>query len=165
MKMTQKLVIVGAMLVTGGAVAASVSQGVSDAQSDGGAPKAMRAAFKGLNLSDEQQRQLKALKEGVSHSAYQRERAELEAQVQALVQAEALDADALSALADAVAEQHRERFVKRVAHQHAVMQVLDADQRAQWQSKRGAHGKQLGQQVREGKRGHRRGGERRCAHV
>ena len=112
---------------------------------------AMRGPISKLNLTAAQQAQIKAImqeKRGdrkADHQRYQAERAQMEQQIQALTDASTLNNAALNRLADQQAAKTKQRFIERVQTQHAIAQVLTAEQRAkmkQLKSERQAQGHQ-----------------------
>lgn len=58
----------------------------------------------------------------------------MEQQIQALTNASTLNNAAVNRLADQQAAKAKQRFIERVQTQHAISQVLTAEQRAKWNS-------------------------------
>ncbi|MGO2998401.1 MAG: Spy/CpxP family protein refolding chaperone [Moraxellaceae bacterium] len=89
-----------------------------------------------LNLTATQQAQIKAImqeKHGdrvADREKHQAERAQMEQQIQALTNASTLNNAAVNRLADQQAAKAKQRFIERVQTQHAISQVLTAEQRA-----------------------------------
>ncbi|AOY42691.1 MULTISPECIES: Spy/CpxP family protein refolding chaperone [Psychrobacter] len=97
---------------------------------------AMRGPMSKLNLTATQQAQIKAImqeKHGdrvADREKHQAERAQMEQQIQALTNASTLNNAAVNRLADQQAAKAKQRFIERVQTQHAISQVLTAEQRA-----------------------------------
>ncbi|MGO3897845.1 MAG: Spy/CpxP family protein refolding chaperone, partial [Psychrobacter sp.] len=62
---------------------------------------------------------------------HQAERAQVEQQIQALTNARTLNSTAVNRLADQQAAKEKQRFIERIQTQHAIAQVLTAEQRAE----------------------------------
>ncbi len=102
-----------------------------------------------LELTATQQAQIKAIMQEKhsdrkeNRSQYQAERAQMQQQMQALTNASTLNNAAVNRLADQQAAKTKQRFIERVQTQHAISQVLTAEQRqklAQLKSERKAKG-------------------------
>ncbi|MGA4438803.1 Spy/CpxP family protein refolding chaperone [Psychrobacter pocilloporae] len=97
---------------------------------------AMRGPMSKLDLTATQQAQIKAImqeKHGdrtADRAKNQAERAQMEQQIQALTNASTLNNAAVNRLADQQAAKAKQRFIERVQTQHAISQVLTAEQRA-----------------------------------
>ena len=96
-----------------------------------------KSAMSQLNLTSAQQAQLSAIREA-KKAEYTNNRAQnkvkreqMQAQTQALVDANTLDTVALNRLADQHALQAKQRFIDRVESQQAFAKVLTTEQRAQ----------------------------------
>lgn len=109
----------------------------------------MRGPMAQLDLTAEQQAQIKAIMQEKysgqknDRTKYQAERAQMQQQIQALTSASTLNNAAVNRLADQQAAKTKQRFIKRVQTQHAISQVLTAEQRqkmAQLKSERKAKG-------------------------
>lgn len=96
----------------------------------------MRGPMAQLNLTATQQAQIKAImqeKQGDrknDRAKHQAERMQMQQQMQALTNANTLDNAAINRLADQQAAKNKQRFIERVQTQHAISQVLTAEQRA-----------------------------------
>ena len=93
----------------------------------------MMKRFDGLNLSDTQKAQIKTIMQS-QHSQtdltqMRAEREQSKQKIEALTSATKLDTRTLNALADAEAQKAKQRFINRVQTQHAINQVLTANQR------------------------------------
>lgn len=97
---------------------------------------AMRGPLSKLDLTTTQQAQIKAImqaKKGdraTDRAQHQAERAQMEQQIQALTNSATLNNAAVNRLADQQAAKTKQRFVERIQTQHAIAQVLTAEQRA-----------------------------------
>ena len=97
---------------------------------------AMRGPMSKLDLTATQQAQIKAImqeKHGdrtADRAKNQAERAQMEQQIQALTNESTLNNAAVNRLADQQAAKAKQRFIERVQTQHAISQVLTAEQRA-----------------------------------
>jgi len=97
---------------------------------------AMKGPMSKLDLTATQQAQIKAImqeKRGdrtADRATHQAERAQMDQQIQALTNASTLNNAALNRLADQQAAKTKQRFIERVQTQHAISQVLTAEQRA-----------------------------------
>ncbi|MGP4715030.1 Spy/CpxP family protein refolding chaperone [Psychrobacter sp. T6-6] len=97
---------------------------------------AMKGPMSKLDLTATQQAQIKAImqeKRGdrtADRAQHQAERAQMDQQIQALTNASTLNNAALNRLADQQAAKTKQRFIERVQTQHAISQVLTAEQRA-----------------------------------
>ena len=97
---------------------------------------AMRGPMSKLDLTATQQAQIKAIMQNkrgdrtADRAAHQAERAQMDQQIQALTNASTLNTAALNRLADQRAAKEKQRFIERVQTQHAIAQVLTAEQRA-----------------------------------
>jgi len=96
----------------------------------------MRGPMSKLDLTATQQAQIKAIMQNkrgdrtADRAEHQAERAQMNQQIQALTNASTLNTTALNRLADQQAAKEKQRFVERVQTQHAIAQVLTAEQRA-----------------------------------
>ncbi len=96
----------------------------------------MRGPMSKLDLTATQQAQIKAIMQNkrgdrtVDRAEHQAERAQMDQQIQALTNASTLNTAALNRLADQRAAKEKQRFIERVQTQHAIAQVLTAEQRA-----------------------------------
>ena len=96
----------------------------------------MRGPMSKLDLTATQQAQIKAIMQNkrgdrtADRAAHQAERAQMDQQIQALTNASTLNTAALNRLADQRAAKEKQRFIERVQTQHAIAQVLTAEQRA-----------------------------------
>ena len=96
----------------------------------------MRGPMSKLDLTATQQTQIKAIMQNkrgdrtADRAEHQAERAQMDQQIQALTNASTLNTAALSRLADQRAAKEKQRFIERVQTQHAIAQVLTAEQRA-----------------------------------
>lgn len=97
---------------------------------------AMRGPMSKLDLTATQQAQIKAIMQekrgerSADRTQHQAERAQMDQQIQALTNASTLNNAALNRLADQQAAKTKQRFIERVQTQHAISQVLTAEQRA-----------------------------------
>lgn len=95
----------------------------------------MRGAMAQLDLTATQQAQIKAIMQEKyssnknDRSKYQAERAQMQQQMQTLINAKTLDAAAVNRLADQQAAKTKQRFIERVQTEHAIAQVLTPEQR------------------------------------
>ena len=119
--------------------------GMKKAMNKGG----MRGPMAQLDLTAEQQAQIKAIMQAqhgdrkTDRTKYQAERTQMQQQVEALTSASTLNNAAVNRLADQQAANTKQRFIERVQTQHAISQVLTAEQRqkmAQLKSERQAKG-------------------------
>lgn len=96
----------------------------------------LRGPMAQLDLTATQQAQIKAIMQEKSgdrkneRAKHQAEHAQMQQQIQALVNANTLDNAALNRLADQQAAKTKQRFIERIQTQHAISQVLTAEQRA-----------------------------------
>ncbi|WP_394124055.1 Spy/CpxP family protein refolding chaperone [Psychrobacter nivimaris] len=96
----------------------------------------MRGPMSKLDLTATQQAQIKAIMQNkrgdrtADRAAHQAERAQMDQQIQALTNASTLNTAALNRLADQRVAKEKQRFIERVQTQHAIAQVLTAEQRA-----------------------------------
>ncbi|MBH0006090.1 MULTISPECIES: Spy/CpxP family protein refolding chaperone [unclassified Psychrobacter] len=96
----------------------------------------MRGPLSKLDLTAAQQTQIKAIMEAkhsnnkADRTKHQAERAQMDQQMQALTNASTLNSAAVNRLADQQAAKTKQRFIERVQTQHAIAQVLTAEQRA-----------------------------------
>ena len=119
----------------------------------------MQKQFKGgangpysqLNLTATQEAQIKTImqdKYGAQkgqRGQYKAERQQMQQEIQTLTDSKTLNKTALNRLADKQAAKDKQRFIDRVQTQHAISQVLTADQRAkmaQLKTERQAKGRQ-----------------------
>ena len=109
----------------------------------------MSGSMAQLDLTAEQQAKIKAIMQEKysdrknERTKYQAERAQMQQQMQALTNANTLDNAAINRLADQQAAKTKQRFIEHVQMQHAISQVLTAEQRqkmAQLKSERQAKG-------------------------
>ena len=106
--------------------------GMKKAMKKGG----MRGPMAQLDLTAEQQAQIKAIMQQKysghknDRTKYQAERAQMHQQMEALTNASTLNTAAVNRLADQQAAKTKQRFIERVQTQHAISQVLTAEQRA-----------------------------------
>ena len=97
----------------------------------------MRGPLSQLDLTEAQQTQIKAIMEAkhgdrkTERAQHQAERAQMDQQMQALTNARTLNSAAVNRLADQQAAKEKQRFIERVQTQHAIAQVLTAEQRAE----------------------------------
>ena len=97
---------------------------------------AMKGPMSKLDLTATQQAQIKAIMQNkrgdrtADRAEHQAERAQMDQQIQALTNASTLNTAALNRLADQRAAKEKQRFIERVQTQHAIAQVLTAEQRA-----------------------------------
>ena len=96
----------------------------------------MRGPLSKLDLTAAQQTQIKAIMEAkhsnnkADRTKNKAERAQMHQQMQALTNASTLNSTAVNRLADQQAAKTKQRFIERVQTQHAIAQVLTAEQRA-----------------------------------
>lgn len=135
-----KKLLISALLATSSAtmmlspaIAQPATQAVNSTASKADHSDRMFKRFESLNLSDAQKTQIKTIMQSQrSNTDFAQMRAEhekLEQSINALANASTLDTRTLNALADAQAQKAKQRFIKRVEMQHAIAQVLTADQR------------------------------------
>lgn len=119
--------------------------GMKKAMNKGG----MRGPMSQLDLTATQQAQIKAIMQAqhgdrkTDRTKYQAERTQMQQQVEALTSASALNNAAVNRLADQQAAKTKQRFIERIQTQHAISQVLTAEQRqkmAQLKSEKQAKG-------------------------
>ncbi|MBF0659017.1 Spy/CpxP family protein refolding chaperone [Psychrobacter sp. NG25] len=97
----------------------------------------MRGPLSQLDLTEAQQTQIKAIMQKqhgdnkADRTENKAERAQMHQQIQALTNARTLNNAAVSRLADQQAAKEKQRFIERVQTQHAIAQVLTAEQRAE----------------------------------
>lgn len=95
-----------------------------------------KGPFSQLNLTATQQAQIKAIMQSKSDARkndrenYKAERAQMQQQIQTLTDSKTLNTSALNRLADQQAAKDKQRFIDRVQTQHAIAQVLTAEQRS-----------------------------------
>lgn len=105
--------------------------------SKGGHHMGKRGGFEKLNLTVQQKAQMQALREAQKQKRQanaQQDKAkmqQLHAQTEALINSPTLNTAALNSLADQQAALSKQRFVERVQAQHAMAQILTAEQRAE----------------------------------
>lgn len=103
---------------------------------DGMKKGGMRGPMSQLDLTATQQAQIKAIMQAqhgdrkADRTKNKAERAQMHQQMQALTNASTLNTAAVNRLADQQAAKTKQRFVDRVQTQHAISQVLTAEQRA-----------------------------------
>ena len=96
----------------------------------------MRGPLSKLDLTAAQKTQIKAIMEAnrsnnkADRTKNKAERAQMDQQMQALTNARTLNSAAVNRLADNQAAKTKQRFIERVQTQHAIAQVLTAEQRA-----------------------------------
>ena len=97
----------------------------------------MRGPLSKLDLTAAQKTQIKAIMEAkhgdnkADRTGNKAERAQMHQQIQALTNARTLNNAAVGRLADQQAAKEKQRFIERVQTQHAIAQVLTAEQRAE----------------------------------
>ncbi|WP_201551648.1 Spy/CpxP family protein refolding chaperone [Psychrobacter fjordensis] len=97
----------------------------------------MRGPLSQLDLTEAQQTQIKAIMQKqhgdnkADRTENKAERAQMHQQIQALTNARTLNNTAVSRLADQQAAKEKQRFIERIQTQHAIAQVLTAEQRAE----------------------------------
>jgi len=97
----------------------------------------MRGPLSKLDLTAAQKSQIKAIMEAkhgdnkADRTENKAERAQMHQQIQALTNARTLNNAAVSRLADNQAAKTKQHFIERVQTQHAIAQVLTAEQRAE----------------------------------
>jgi Spy/CpxP family protein refolding chaperone len=108
-----------------------------DGMKKGGMKKGgMRGPMSQLDLTATQQAQIKAIMQAqhgdrkADRTKNKLERAQMQQQMQALTNASTLNTAAVNRLADQQAAKTKQRFIERVQTQHAISQVLTAEQRA-----------------------------------
>lgn len=122
------------------------SQRSAQMQQHKGGMSVDRGPLSKLNLTATQKAQITAIKEANratrenNRAQNKAQRDQMRAQVQALTSASTLNTVALNRLADQQAAQAKQRLIDRVQTQHAIAQVLTADQRAQLQQMRAERG-------------------------
>ena len=96
----------------------------------------MLKRYEGLNLTDIQKAQIKTILQSQRSGQKTTDRSQMMAQYQqnkqkmdALVTAKTLDTRVMNEMAEEQAARAKQRFIKRVETQHAIMQVLTAEQR------------------------------------
>ncbi len=145
MKMTKKLVLAAVVLpLTLGTASAFAfggkhHKGGPDSECGMGFD---RGIMRQLNLTDEQQAQLKEMRNENRAEMKQKFKGDFEARqaqmqahhakVQALVLADTFDEAAANKLAKEMVEQHTERKVQMLAKQHQMLSVLTPEQKAQF---------------------------------
>ncbi|WP_025651011.1 MULTISPECIES: Spy/CpxP family protein refolding chaperone [unclassified Psychrobacter] len=96
----------------------------------------MRDPMSQLDLTATQQAQIKAIMQAqhgdrkADRTKNKAERTQMQQQMQALTSASTLNTAAVNRLADQQAAKTKQRFIERVQTQHAISQVLTAEQRA-----------------------------------
>ena len=96
----------------------------------------MRGPMSQLDLTATQQAQIKAIMQAqhgdrkADRTKNKLERAQMQQQMQALTNSSTLNTAAVNRLADQQAAKTKQRFIERVQTQHAISQVLTAEQRA-----------------------------------
>ena len=147
MQMTQmKKLLMGSVLAMSSVLTVTACSSVN--ASTEAAPTATKMQHKGmykdgmknpmaeLDLTATQKAQIKAIMQEKSgdrkndRAKYQAERTQMQQQMQALTNAKTLDNAAINRLADQQAAKSKQRFIERVQTQHAISQVLTAEQRA-----------------------------------
>ncbi len=150
MKMTKKLVITAAVLPM---VLATASVSAFGGKSGHGAKDGHGGMRKGsehslisqLDLTAEQQQQLRDMREAKRSEHYDNRDARMEENkahheaMQALVLADTFDQAAAEKLAKEMVEQQTERRVQKLAHQHKMFSILTADQKEQLKELRTEH--------------------------
>ncbi|WP_350557972.1 Spy/CpxP family protein refolding chaperone [Psychrobacter sp. CAL346-MNA-CIBAN-0220] len=110
-----------------------------------------KGPFLQLNLTATQQAQIKAIMQSKGDArknnkeSYKAGRAQMQQQMQILTDSTTLDTNAVNHLADQQAAQTKQRIISQIQTQHAISQVLTAEQRqkmAQLKSERQAKGRQ-----------------------
>ncbi len=129
--------------------------GVKDGMHKGG----MRGPMSQLDLTATQQAQIKAImqeKHGdreAERAKNKTERAQMHQQMQALTNASTLNNAAVNRLADQQAAKAKQRFIERVQTQHAISQVLTAEQRAKMEQLKSER-QEKGRQYLQNRKGH-----------
>lgn len=133
--MSSVLVVSSLFVMTAGASVSSAN----DASSYNTMHKEYKGGAKGpfsqLNLTTTQEAQIKTImqdKYGAQKSQrgqYKAEREQMQQQIQTLTDSKTLNTSALNRLADQQAAKDKQRFIDRVQTQHAISQVLTAEQR------------------------------------
>ncbi|WP_201581285.1 Spy/CpxP family protein refolding chaperone [Psychrobacter glacincola] len=106
--------------------------GMKKAMNKGG----MRGPMSQLDLTATQQAQIKAIMQAqhgdrkADRTKNKAERAQMQQQMQVLTNSSTLNTAAVNRLADQQAAKTKQRFIERVQTQHAISQVLTAEQRA-----------------------------------
>ncbi len=119
----------------------------------------MRGPMSQLDLTATQQAQIKAIMEAkhgnrkAERAQSKAERAQMHQQLQALTNASTLNTAALNRLADQQAAKIKQRFIERVQTQHAISQVLTAEQRAKMEQLRSER-QEKGRQHSQNRKGH-----------
>lgn len=96
----------------------------------------MRGPMSQLDLTATQQAQIKAIMQEqygdrkADRAKNKLERAQMQQQMQALTNANTLNTATVNRLADQQAAKTKQRFIERIETQHAISQVLTAEQRA-----------------------------------
>lgn len=132
--MSSLLVASSTLLMTGGVQAAPATTNTAvTAKAQTGYQDKMLKRFDALNLTDAQKAKIKTIMQfqhnGFDRSKMMAEHQQIQQRINALASSSTLDAKALNALADEQAEKTKQRFIKRVETQHAIAQVLTAEQR------------------------------------
>lgn len=118
---------VGAATDTTATTSSSMQQ-----QHKGGA----KGPFSQLDLTATQQAQIKAIMQSKSEArkngkeSYKAERVQMQQQMQMLTDSKTLNTASVNRLADQQAAKTKQHFIERVQTQHAIAQVLTAEQRA-----------------------------------
>lgn len=126
---------------------------------DGMKKGGMRGPMSQLDLTATQQAQIKAIMEAkhgnrkAERAQSKAERAQMHQQLQALTNASTLNTAALNRLADQQAAKIKQRFIERVQTQHAISQVLTAEQRAKMEQLRSER-QEKGRQHSQNRKGH-----------
>ena len=119
----------------------------------------MRGPMSQLDLTATQQAQIKAImqeKHGdreAERTKNKTERAQMHQQMQALTNASTLNNAAVNRLADQQAAKAKQRFIERVQTQHAISQVLTAEQRAKMEQLK-SEKQEKGRQHSQNRKGH-----------
>ncbi|AMN49610.1 MULTISPECIES: Spy/CpxP family protein refolding chaperone [unclassified Psychrobacter] len=126
---------------------------------DGMKKGGMRGPMSQLDLTATQQAQIKAImqeKHGdreAERTKNKAERAQMHQQMQALTNASTLNNAAVNRLADQQAAKAKQRFIERVQTQHAISQVLTAEQRAKMEQLK-SEKQEKGRQHSQNRKGH-----------
>ncbi|WP_350656318.1 Spy/CpxP family protein refolding chaperone [Psychrobacter sp. S1-30-MNA-CIBAN-0213] len=126
---------------------------------DGMKKGGMRGPMSQLDLTATQQAQIKAImqeKHGdreAERTKNKAERAQMHQQMQALTNASTLNNAAVNRLADQQAAKAKQLFIERVQTQHAISQVLTAEQRAKMEQLK-SEKQEKGRQHSQNRKGH-----------
>ncbi len=135
----------------------NATQSSAQMQQHKGGMSVDRGALSKLNLTATQKSQITAIKEANKatrkndRAQNKAQREQMRQQTQALTSASTLNTVALNRLADQQAAQVKQRLIDRVQIQHAIAQVMTADQRAQLQQMRAERGERGEHRGRGGK--------------